>query len=130
MKSCEEYQEMISAYLDDELSKREVSRMFYHLGECAECKDFMRSLLKLRSAIRETATLHEESFASSGKFWRRRFSVSYAVAAVIAFALLVSGALLFERVAHQTRVTEYVYLTPYPTVYAIDNTSLHTRPQN
>ena len=130
MKSCEEYQEMISAYVDDELSKRDVSRMFTHLGECAECKDFMRSLLKLRSAIRETATLHEESAVAPAKFWRRKFSISYAVAAVLAFVLLVSGGLLFERSSHQPRVTEYVYLTPYPAVYAIDNTSQHTRPQN
>lgn len=130
MKSCEEYQEMISAYVDDELSKRDVSRMFYHLGECAECKNFMRSLLKVRSAIRETAMFHEESAAAPSKFWHRKFSVSYAVAAVLAFVLLVSGALLFERSSHQPRVTEYVYLTPYPAVYAIDNTSQHTRPQN
>ena len=130
MKSCEEYQEMISAYVDDELSKRDVSRMFYHLGECAECRDLVRSLMKLRSAIRETAMLHEESAVAPAKFWRRKFSVSYAVAAVLAFVMMVSGVLLFQRPAAPPRVTEYVYLTPFPAVYAIDNTSQHTRPQN
>ena len=86
--------------------------------------------MKLRSAVRETSPLHEESAVAPPKFWRRRFSISYAVAAVIAFVLVVSGGLLLERSAHQPRVTEYVYLTPFPAVYAIDNTSPQTRPQN
>jgi hypothetical protein len=36
--SCFEYQELISGYLDDELSKEELKGLFVHLEDCPSCK--------------------------------------------------------------------------------------------
>jgi len=39
---CLEYKELISADIDDELAKKEVKKLLYHLEFCAECKEELR----------------------------------------------------------------------------------------
>jgi len=36
---CSEYKEQISAYIDDELSKKEIKQLLRHLESCSECKE-------------------------------------------------------------------------------------------
>ncbi|HLP16712.1 MAG TPA: zf-HC2 domain-containing protein, partial [Bacteroidota bacterium] len=53
MKTCEEYQELISAYVDGETTDAEIAEVFFHLGSCRECRSFISSVLKLQSLLQE-----------------------------------------------------------------------------
>ena len=55
--SCFTYQELISGYLDDELSREELKKLLIHLEACSSCKKYLtvlttqkEKLLNLRSA--------------------------------------------------------------------------------
>jgi anti-sigma factor RsiW len=135
MNSCNEYQQQISQYIDNQLEDSDTSELFRHLGDCEECRDFLKSILKLRSAILQDV-LRQPSI--SGKRTRAKvgkFSISYAAAAVIAFAMFVSGLVIFKTfsrpqiVAEKTQI-EYVYLTPFAPVYAIENIPQQTTHKN
>ncbi|MCX6138765.1 MAG: hypothetical protein NTV54_14890 [Ignavibacteriales bacterium] len=136
MNTCADFQLMASEYIDDQLENGGTSQLFFHLGECRECRDFMKSLLRLRSAIQETILTKPVRQTSEKKpVWRREFSVSYAAAAVIGFIMLVSGAVVFQRIAQlpiriEKNQTEYVYLTPFAPVYAIDEINAKITPKN
>jgi uncharacterized BrkB/YihY/UPF0761 family membrane protein len=127
MKTCEEFQEMISAYSDNELNDAETSRLFFHLGECVECRKFMGTLISLRSAIRETADeiIQEKE---SHSFWKKKIFVSYPVAAILAVMMFASGLMLYAKITEPPRIvertqTEYVYMAPYPAVYVYSNST-------
>jgi len=134
MKTCDAYQEFISAYIDGETANEETSAMFSHLGGCPDCRSFMRSALQLQSLIREnpvraTAEIH----SAETSLWKRKFAISYPLAAVIALLMLVSSALFFSRMKQppvniKTIHTEYVYLTSFPPVYIIGSRSIDTKP--
>ncbi|MEK6649961.1 MAG: zf-HC2 domain-containing protein [Bacteroidota bacterium] len=49
--TCQEVQERISQFTDDELDPALVGPMFTHLGACPECQNFLRSVLRLRTAL-------------------------------------------------------------------------------
>ncbi len=120
MKTCDEYQEMMSAYIDQELNDNETSQLFYHLSECLECREFMKSLLTLHSAFRDSDASQSKKPTS---LWERKLSLSFPAAAVITFAMLLSGILFFEKMNQPPKVvqkiqTEYVYMTSFPPVYA------------
>ena len=116
MKTCEEYQELVSAYSDDELNDAEISELFFHLGECADCRAFMKSVLQLRSTLQEaTVPVSITTKAMPSSLWKRKLSVSYSVAAAILLMMLLSGALFFQKMMQQPKVvektqTEYVYM--------------------
>ena len=123
MKTCEDYKELLSQYIDGELGDEETSGVFYHVGECLDCREFLSSMLKLRSAIQETNYRREER-KSHAPIWERTIAVSYPVAAAIAVIAMLSGYFLFNRGTTQQAViekttTEYVYLTSFPPVYAV-----------
>jgi anti-sigma factor RsiW len=46
---CEDIQRMISAYADDSLGTKAQGSMFTHLAGCADCREFFRSILELKS---------------------------------------------------------------------------------
>lgn len=55
--TCSEYQELISAYIDDELSQKEIIKLLKHLDKCSNCKKELSSfilqkenLISIRSA--------------------------------------------------------------------------------
>ena len=135
MNTRNEYQQQISEYIDNQLEDSDTSRLFRHLGDCEECRDFLKSILKLRSAILQDV-LRQPSI--SGKHARAKvgkFSISYAAAAAIAFALLVSGLAVFKALSQPPMVvertqTEYVYMTSFPPVYATDNLPPQTKQKN
>ncbi|MDD8018593.1 MAG: zf-HC2 domain-containing protein [Bacteroidota bacterium] len=127
MKKCDEYQEMVSAYIDNELADNETSKLFYHLGECAECRSLMKSMMQLRTALRE-AEFGVPKQAERKSFWKKSFSISYPIAALIACMMLVSSLFFIQRISQPPAIvekiqTEYVYMTSYPTVYAVTNSS-------
>ena len=128
MKKCDEYQELISAYVDGETSDPETSALFFHLGECSQCRAFMKSLLQLRSVLQE-----HELPAPSTSLWKRTLAVSYPIAAAVALAVLLSGFLLFSQLTRspitvRSTQTEYVYLTSFPTVVVVGSQSTETKP--
>jgi predicted anti-sigma-YlaC factor YlaD len=125
MKTCGHYQELISSYIDGETNDQETSELFFHLGDCAECRMFMRSVLRLQTAFRENALLvPKEAELRPSSLWKRRFAISYPIAAVLAFLMLLSGVLVFSQMTQpptiiQKNHTEYVYLTSFPPVYIV-----------
>lgn len=44
--------EMISAYLDGELTRAEISQLFTHMGSCGKCVAEMEGMQRVRTAIR------------------------------------------------------------------------------
>jgi anti-sigma factor RsiW len=134
MKKCDEVQELISAYIDGETNGVETSAMFFHLGECPECRAFMRSVLQLQSALRENGLLvRSEMKPATARLWKRTFAVSYPVAAAIAVFMLLSSFLVSSRmlqppVTVKSTQTEYVYLTSFPPVVVVGSRPADTKP--
>ncbi|MBX2991659.1 MAG: zf-HC2 domain-containing protein [Bacteroidetes bacterium] len=105
--NCNEYQELVSALMDNELQEPESATTFHHLGECKRCRNYMRTLLQLRSALTaskevavpatldekvlsmplHTATSHRSRFS---EFWKEKFAVP-APALAAAFLLLIAS---------------------------------------
>jgi len=131
MKKCEEYQEMLSTYIDEELNDQETSKLFFHLGECLECRAMMKSMLLLRSTLREAEnSIHTEKEKNS--FWKKRFTISYPIAAVVAMIMLVSTFIFFQKITQPPTIvektqTEYVYMTSLPPVYAKINSPANVK---
>ena len=129
MKKCEEYQETISAYVDGETSDRETSELFFHLGECSRCRIFLKSVLQLQSVLRENeAPAKIETPPARPTLWKRKFIVSYPLAAAVALFVLISGFLASSRMVHPpasvtTTQIEYVYLTSFPPVVVLGSPS-------
>jgi hypothetical protein len=121
MKTCTEYQEMISAYADNELNDDETAGLFFHLGECAECRDFMKSVGMLRRVLQDVEPAGDVQRRS---LWKRKLSVSYPVAAIVALVMLISSTMMYLKMNEQPKIvekthTEYVYMSSYPAVYAV-----------
>ena len=134
MKKCDEYQELISAYVDGETSDHETSGLFFHLGECSNCRAFMRSVLRLQSVLRENELpVKIETRPMTKALWKRRFVVSYPIAAVVALLMLLSSFLLSSRMIQPTKIikntqTEYVYLTSFPPVVVVGSQLTEMKP--
>ncbi|MEW5797936.1 MAG: zf-HC2 domain-containing protein [Bacteroidota bacterium] len=127
MNTCNEYQEQISAYIDNELADAETSKLFYHLGECAECRGTMQSMLQLRSALFEIDQPKDNKNDGSS-LWKRRISISYPIAALFAFFVMMSAIAFvqqtFFREEHVQPIRmEYISSQPLPTVYVIEQSN-------
>ncbi|MDB5821894.1 MAG: zinc-finger family protein [Herminiimonas sp.] len=55
---CTEFQSLIAAYIDEELSVQDLLRAASHLNGCAGCEADYRQMLQLRDAVRANATSH------------------------------------------------------------------------
>jgi predicted anti-sigma-YlaC factor YlaD len=109
--SCDKNKEMIGEYYDGELEKGSEAYVFTHLAECAECREYFKSLSLITSAIQKEefpADLEERIFGAinrkeSGtrtKLFKRFFvPVSYAVTIL----LIILSVILFNR------ITDYKY---------------------
>jgi len=49
--SCSEYGELLSAYIDDELSKKEVKLLLHHLEECSACEEELSKFFSQRDKL-------------------------------------------------------------------------------
>lgn len=132
MKTCEQYQEDVSAYVDGELGDKEMSELFFHLGTCGKCRTFMTSVIRLGSFLQsneparrrvKTTMPAEQSQGRAQRhpIWKRTFDVSYPVAAAAAALMLISGSLFFipkaqpATVVNKTQIA-YVYIPSLPAV--------------
>lgn len=124
MKKCDEYQEQISAYIDNELADGETAKLFFHLGECGGCRNMLQSMLHLRAALFEMDRPKGKK-NDGASLWKRRLSVSYPIAALFAFFVLVSAITFIQRTFFREEQTqpvrvEYISSQPLPTVYVIE----------
>jgi len=134
MKKCDEYQELISAYVDGESADAETSALFFHLGECPQCRAFIKSDLQLQSVLRENELpVKRETRPATPSLWKRSFVVSYPIAAAVALVMLVSSFLVSSRMIQppvniKSIRTEYVYLTSFPPVVVVGSRSPEMKP--
>jgi len=61
--SCLEYQELMSGYLDDELSKEEVKSLLVHLESCSRCKKDLTTFILQKENLIGLKSLHAASFS-------------------------------------------------------------------
>lgn len=122
MHTCEDYQALISAYIDDEASAEETAAMFRHLGACDECRTFLRSAIRLDSLMQQHAPEREPAQPPMRiPFVKRKFSLSLPAAAAAAAWLVVSAAIIIFSIIHPPSPagkpqTEYVYVASLPIV--------------
>ena len=107
----EHVEELASAFVDGELTPEENRRLFAHLGGCTSCQDFVKSLLRIRDAVRAVSSaevpiavgdnvfnrisIREEKAARGippaparhASRWRTRFVVSAPAAAIVAIMI-------------------------------------------
>lgn len=55
MRSCEEYEELISEFLDGELSKDDQAELMKHMAACRVCQQYFNDLVAVHEAMEETA---------------------------------------------------------------------------
>ena len=58
--SCQEFVELVTAYLDGGLTERERSRFEGHLGACGHCAEYLE---QIRQTIRVIGTLRAEDLS-------------------------------------------------------------------
>jgi predicted anti-sigma-YlaC factor YlaD len=106
---CDDFQLMISTYIDDALDTASQGTMFAHLGECGGCRLFLRRMLDLRAGLtaipapevppsldRSVMRLRMKrtgALKGAGErirtIWLHRLSVPLPSAALIALALIM-----------------------------------------
>ena len=65
MKSCEEYEALISAFLDGELSEAERSELSEHLPACPACQRYFDDLVAIHDALEQEEVPVPEGFAEA-----------------------------------------------------------------
>ncbi len=102
MRTCDEFERLISDQLDGELPEAEARALHEHLGDCASCREFFDSCQRVRDVIQrlpqpiEAAVTVLPQHAVKVPLWRRRLSVPVPVAAGIGILLLGGWALLLR----------------------------------
>ena len=140
----DEFQEQISRLVDNDLHEEESTSLFTHLADCHECREFMQSILRLRSGL--AADSATPSAAIDNKL-RQRFSspaaamsksvqslwnrhVTLHVPVVVLFlCLLATGAVLTVSGHVLFSEPETVYVTRLPAVVITDGSET-VRPKN
>ena len=131
--NCNEYQELVSALMDNELQEPESAKLFGHLAKCESCRGYLRTFLHLQStftagkevvvpgrldervlSIPLDATATPRRFRFS-EFWKEKFAVpvpAVAAAFLLLLASLATSMLFLSE--HQTQKEE-----PRKVVYVI-----------
>lgn len=100
MAACEEYLELISRYVDNDLSGDESEQLFEHLAHCAGCSDALSSFEELRIMAKENlksppselrSGVMESIKATKNRPWYVRWRFT-AVAAIFALVILALSA--------------------------------------
>jgi len=109
--NCQDYQELLSAYLDRELSQEDQKDVAHHLESCAVCLGEMKALLAIKEQVRgvhlpsmpadlvaqiESQTLFRAPWWEKARIW--------GVPALALAAALGVWALLYMRTAAGPRV--------------------------
>jgi anti-sigma factor RsiW len=106
MKECEYFERLISDSMDDPLSADSKAELVEHLLDCDRCRQFEKMLLAQRQLLQglpepEPSQRHsvrmEDLLIMRDRrpLWRRRISVPFPVAAVLAIAMLAGWLLAF-----------------------------------
>jgi anti-sigma factor RsiW len=129
VKTCEQYEEIVSAYADGEANDEETAELFFHLGTCAACRTFLKSVLRLdtfmllneRSGKKHLATAIAPARTPAKPLnrvpiWKRKLAISYPVAAAIIIMMLASAGMAVVQSTQAPTVInstskEYVYMT-------------------
>ncbi len=135
---CDEYEEMVSGMIDNELADPESEQLFGHLSKCAACRAILRSELELRANLKEDIpplapkeldekvlrTLSSDSGQLPARrivrkiVWQHNVSMPWPLAAAIAGLFLVGGLAatsVWSPFSKQPQV-RIVYVTALPTV--------------
>ena len=59
MTSCQKINELLSGYLDDELTQADFQQVEVHLRSCSECKQVLDDMTKLKGAVAESRPREE-----------------------------------------------------------------------
>jgi predicted anti-sigma-YlaC factor YlaD len=49
--NCRDYQQMINKFLDLELKAAASGELFEHLGKCAQCREFLDTMIRLAAEL-------------------------------------------------------------------------------
>ena len=94
--SCQHTEELLTGYLDGELTQQESQRVAVHIEQCEDCRETWRQLQQLQRAVQETRypNLEQEKLETmmndltskslQGIAW---FALSAGLAMIIAFAV-------------------------------------------
>lgn len=102
MRTCDEFERLISDQLDRELPEAEARALSEHLRDCASCRAFAESCRRVRDVIQrlpqptEAASVLPSQRTVNMPWWRRRLSVPVPVAAGIAILLIGGWTLLLR----------------------------------
>ncbi|HEY5615658.1 MAG TPA: zf-HC2 domain-containing protein [Bacteroidota bacterium] len=103
-----DYQEHISQLIDGELGAKDQQALFLHLSECGECRNFLNSLLALRSQLAAgspvwlPAGFDTRIENADALQYNRPAAFRLALAASIAFILLMSSLLFGPQILQST----------------------------
>jgi anti-sigma factor RsiW len=91
-KHCEDYEQLLSRQLDEDLPADQLQVLQNHLADCSACREFRTELTEQRRLLRSLPdfAVPEKRFAATivPKWWQRRFSIPFPVAAAIALVAL------------------------------------------
>lgn len=63
--NCRDYQQVISKFVDLELKATASAELFEHLGKCAQCREFLDTMMKLSAELDKIGTPLELSEIAS-----------------------------------------------------------------
>lgn len=130
--TCDMYEEQVSALIDNELNEEDAELLFRHLSACPSCRRSLRTVLDLRSDLKEQEpplasteldekvlrrTAGEKRYVGNRKpmamrVWKRRISIPMPVAAAITIVLIVGSVAL----SSLWTKTQTIYITTLPMV--------------
>jgi len=103
---CENQKEYLNQFIDGELDISGQIRLFQHLAGCQECRSFIDAAVRMKEIIRTEQVLFPpeidekvisrlpHSRGTSGSFWRRKFSVSFPLAAAFILVTILLGVII------------------------------------
>ena len=88
--------ELLSGYLDGEVSSEESAAVREHLGDCGACRDELQAVMEARAAVRALPLLEPPAFLLPAEeaSHRRRWYMPIAAAAAV---VVVAAGLLLAR---------------------------------
>jgi predicted anti-sigma-YlaC factor YlaD len=89
--TCDRYQQMVSAFIDDELSPEDVRPLFAHLGTCDACWTYYRRLECLHAEMQNTPDAAAHAISDQPA---QKHRTSYATVALGGYLAFVIGVLL------------------------------------